>query len=296
MTRLIDGRAAAAALREAVAARARVLLDRGIRPTLRVVLVGDHPASAAYVRTKERVAAAAGIDAAVIRLPAATSQALLVDEVARLSADPGVHGVLVQLPLPPPIDPQAVLAAMDPAKDVDGFHPANAGRLAICSGAPPPGLLVPCTPKACIRLLEGELGAGGLAGRSAVVVGRSTIVGRPLAQLLLLADCTVTIAHSRTRDLAAECRRAEILVVAAGRAGLVRGDWIRDGAVVVDVGINRVAADGALRLAGDVVTAEAIGRASAITPVPGGVGPMTVAVLLENTVMAAETVSPRQLP
>lgn len=272
--RVLDGKAVAARLRAAVAARAAGL---PFRPGLRVVRVGEDPASGVYVRNKDRAAAQAGFDSATIHLPAETAQAALLAQVAALNADSAVDGILVQLPLPPQIDTAAVIAAVDPAKDVDGFHPLNAGRLA----AGQPGL-VPCTPSGVMHLLA-EAGAT-LRGARALVLGRSAIVGRPMAQLLLNADCTVTIAHSRTRDLAAECRRAEILVVAVGRAELVRGDWIAEGAIVIDVGINR-GADGRLR--GDVAFAEAAARAGAITPVPGGVGPMTIACLLENTLAAA---------
>ena len=272
--RVLDGKAVAARLRAALAERVAVL---PFRPGLRVVRVGEDPASGIYVRNKDRAATAAGFDSATIHLPADTTQAALLAQVAALNADPAVDGILVQLPLPPQISTAAVIAAVDPAKDVDGFHPLNAGRLA----AGQPGL-VPCTPSGVMHLLA-EAGAT-LRGARALVLGRSGIVGRPMAQLLLNADCTVTVAHSRTRDLAAECRRAEILVAAVGRAELVRGDWIAEGAIVIDVGINR-GADGRLR--GDVAFAEAAARAGAITPVPGGVGPMTIACLLENTLEAA---------
>ena len=243
-----------------------------------MVLVGDDPASAVYVRNKDRAAAACGLDARTIRLPAATTQAALLAVIAELNADPDVDGILVQLPLPPQIDARAAIAALDPAKDVDGLHPLNAGRLA--EGRP---TLAPCTPRGVMRLLE----AAGVAlrGARALVLGRSVLVGRPLAALLLAADATVTLAHSRTRDLAAECRRAEVLVAAVGRAELVRGDWIAPGATVIDVGINRLP-DG--RLVGDVAFDEAAEVAGAITPVPGGVGPMTIACLIENTVAAAK--------
>ena len=272
--RIIDGRAVAARLRAAVAARVAAL---PFRPGLRVVRLGEDPASGVYVRTKDRAAAAAGFDSATLHLPAGATEAALLALVAELNADPAVDGILVQLPLPPQIRPEAVIAALDPAKDVDGFHPVNAGRLATRQ----PGL-VPCTPKGVMHLLR-EAGTP-LAGARALVLGRSQIVGRPMLQLLLDADCTVTVAHSRTRDLAAECRRAEILVAAVGRPELVRGDWIAEGATVVDVGINRLPEG---RLVGDVAFAEAVRRAGAITPVPGGVGPMTVACLLENTLEAA---------
>ena len=272
--RIIDGKAVAEALRDRLAARIATL---PFRPGLRVVRVGDDPASGVYVRNKDRAAAAAGFDSATLHLPAETTEAALLQVMAGLNDDPAVDGILVQLPLPPQIRPDRVIAAIDPAKDVDGFHPVNAGRLA----AQQPGL-VPCTPKGCMHLLR-EAGAS-LAGARAVVLGRSQIVGRPMAQLLLAADCTVTIAHSRTRDLAAECRRAEILVAAVGRPEMVRGDWVGEGAIVIDVGINRTPAG---KLVGDVAFAEAAERAAAITPVPGGVGPMTIACLLENTLDAA---------
>ena len=276
--RIIDGKAVAARLRQAVAARVAAL---PFRPGLRVVRVGKDPASGVYVRTKDRAALAAGLDSATLHLPAGTTEAALLAQVAALNADPAVDGILVQLPLPPQIRPEAVIAALDPAKDVDGFHPVNAGRLATRQ----PGL-VPCTPKGVMHLLR-EAGTK-LAGARALVLGRSGIVGRPLLQLLLDADCTVTVAHSRTCDLPAECRRAEILVAAVGRPELVRGDWIAGGATVVDVGINRLPpGENGGRLVGDVAFAEAVRRAGAITPVPGGVGPMTVACLLENTLEAA---------
>jgi methylenetetrahydrofolate dehydrogenase (NADP+)/methenyltetrahydrofolate cyclohydrolase len=288
MTRIVDGKAAAARLRERVAREVAALrAGHGLVPGLRVILVGEHPASLAYVRTKERMAGEVGIDGRVERFPADTSEAALLARLAALDADPAVHGILVQLPLPAQIDPARVLAAIDPAKDVDGFHPLNAGRLATLAGRPPDDLLVPCTPRGCLLLLEEIVGGDGLRGRRALVLGRSTIVGRPMAALLLARDCTVTVAHSRTRDLAEECRRAEILVAAVGRPELVRGDWLAPEAVVIDVGINRAAAaDGTSRLVGDVAFEEAVGQVAAITPVPGGVGPMTVACLLDNTLRA----------
>jgi methylenetetrahydrofolate dehydrogenase (NADP+)/methenyltetrahydrofolate cyclohydrolase len=272
--RIIDGKAIAAALRAGLAQQIAAL---GYRPGLTVVLVGDDPASAVYVRTKDRAANEAGIIVRTIRLPQDTAEAALLAEIARLNDDPEVDGILVQLPLPPQIRTQAVLEAVDPAKDVDGFHPLNIGRLA--AGAPS---LVPCTPLGIMRLLEASCVV--LAGARALVLGRSAIVGRPLAALLLGANATVTIAHSRTRDLVAECRRADVLIAAVGQPELVRGDWVGEGATVVDVGVNRLA-DG--RLAGDVAFAECAEVAGAITPVPGGVGPMTIACLLENTVTAA---------
>ena len=288
--RIIDGKAAAERLRRATAAEVAAFVGAGgPRPRLDVVLVGDHPASRSYVRTKTRATAEVGIDGRLHELDAGATQARLLDLVAALNADPEVHGILVQLPLPGDVDGAAVLEAIDPAKDVDGFHPLNLGRLA--SGAWPVGAprLVPCTPQGCLLLLEETLGGReALRGRRAVVLGRSNIVGKPLALLLLAADCTVTVAHSRTPDLSGLCRGAEILVAAVGRAGLVRGDWLRPGCVVVDVGVNRVIGqDGKARLVGDVAFDEALERAAAITPVPGGVGPMTVACLLRNTLAAA---------
>ncbi|WP_372617183.1 bifunctional methylenetetrahydrofolate dehydrogenase/methenyltetrahydrofolate cyclohydrolase FolD [Falsiroseomonas sp.] len=271
---LIDGKAVAAGLRREIAARVAGL---SFRPGLRVVRVGDDPASGVYVRNKDKAAQEVGFDSATIHLPAGTEQAELLALVARLNADPAVDGILVQLPLPPQIRADVVISAVAPEKDVDGFHPLNAGRLA--SGQPG---LVPCTPKGVMHLLRAA--GASLPGARALVVGRSGIVGRPMAQLLLGADCTVTIAHSRTRDLAAECRRAEILVAAVGRPEMVQGDWVAEGATVIDVGINRLP-DG--RLVGDVAFAGAVERAEAITPVPGGVGPMTIACLLENTLEAA---------
>jgi methylenetetrahydrofolate dehydrogenase (NADP+)/methenyltetrahydrofolate cyclohydrolase len=272
--RILDGKALSAKLRAGLAARIAAL---PFKPGLRVVRVGEDPASGVYVRNKDRAALEAGFDSATLHLPETTTEAALLAEIARLNADPAVDGILVQLPLPAHIRAEAAIAAVDPAKDVDGFHPLNAGRLA----AGQPGL-VPCTPRGVMHLLA-EAGVA-LQGARALVLGRSQIVGRPTAQLLLGADCTVTIAHSRTRDLPAECRRAEILIAAAGRPEMVRGDWIAPGAVVIDVGINRLG-DG--RLVGDVAYAEALGHAGAITPVPGGVGPMTIACLLENTLEAA---------
>ena len=272
--RILDGKALGARLRAGLATR---IAGLPFKPGLRVVRVGEDPASGVYVRNKDRAAAEAGFDSATIHLPETTTEADLLAEIARLNADPAVDGILVQLPLPAHIRAEAAIAAVDPRKDVDGFHPLNAGRLA----AGEPGL-VPCTPRGVMHLLA-EAGAT-LRGARALVLGRSQIVGRPMAQLLLGADCTVTIAHSRTRDLPAECRRAEILVAAAGRAEMVRGDWIAPGAVVIDVGINRLPNG---KLVGDVAYAEAVGHAGAITPVPGGVGPMTIACLLENTLEAA---------
>jgi len=270
--RIIDGKAVAAALRAEVAARVGSL---AYRPGLAVVLVGDDPASAVYVRNKDRAAAAAGIAARTIRLPAATTQAALMDAVRGLNDDPAIDGILVQLPLPKHLDTRAVIEAIDPPKDVDGLHPVNVGRLH--DGLPG---LAPCTPRGVIKLLDGVT----LRGARAVVVGRSALVGRPVAAMLTALDATVILAHSHTRNLAAECRRAEILIAAAGRPEMIRGDWIAPSAIVIDVGINRLP-DG--RLVGDVAYAECIGIAGALTPVPGGVGPMTIACLLENTLTAA---------
>jgi methylenetetrahydrofolate dehydrogenase (NADP+) / methenyltetrahydrofolate cyclohydrolase len=280
--RIIDGKAFAAALRARIAAR---VADLGARhalvPGLAVVLVGEDPASAVYVRNKGEATKAAGMASFDHRLPVDTTQADLLALIGRLNGDPSVHGILVQLPLPAHIDPAAVIDAIDPDKDVDGFHVVNAGRLAVGR----PGF-VPCTPLGCRMLLDDAIGP--LAGLRAVVLGRSNIVGKPMAHLLLQADCTVTLCHSRTRDLADECRRADILIAAIGRPGFVQGDWIRPGATVIDVGINRVVgADGKGRLVGDVDYAAASAVAGAITPVPGGVGPMTIACLLANTVDAA---------
>jgi methylenetetrahydrofolate dehydrogenase (NADP+)/methenyltetrahydrofolate cyclohydrolase len=281
---LIDGKAAAAALKAKVAAAAAALAPQlGRAPGLAVVLVGDDPASQVYVGSKLRETAAAGMVSFEHRLPGSTSEAELLALVDRLNRDPLVDGVLVQLPLPKSLGEadQRVLAALDPAKDVDGLTPASAGRLA--SGLPG---LVPCTPLGAMMLIRQA--RPDLAGARAVVLGRSNLVGKPIAQLLLKADATVTIAHSRTADLPALTREADVLVAAVGRPELVRGDWVKPGAVVIDVGINRVPGEGGKsRLVGDVATAEAAEFAGAVTPVPGGVGPMTVACLLANTVTAA---------
>jgi methylenetetrahydrofolate dehydrogenase (NADP+)/methenyltetrahydrofolate cyclohydrolase len=274
---VIDGKAVAARLRAEVAIAATELRARGVAPTLAVVLVGDDPASAVYVRSKTRAAREANVDVRDHKLSAATTQAELAALVAALNRDPEVDGILVQLPLPAPLDADAIIRAIDPAKDVDGLHPASLGNLA--QGKP---TLAPCTPSGCMRLLR-EVGADP-AGARAVVIGRSLLVGKPMAYLLANANATVTMCHSRTRDLADEVRRADIVVAAVGHAELVRGDWIKPGAVVLDVGMNR---DAAGKLVGDVAFAEAVERARAITPVPGGVGPMTIACLLENTVTAA---------
>ena len=282
---IIDGKAAALALRERVAAEvARVEAQYSLQPGLAVVLVGDDPASQVYVRNKGRQTVDAGMRSFEHKLPASTSEAELLALVAELNDDDAVHGILVQLPLPEHIDAQRVIEAIDAGKDVDGFHPVNAGRLATGD----PLALVPCTPLGCLMLLQDRF-PGGLAGQNAVVIGRSNIVGKPMAQLLLRESCTVTIAHSRTRDLPGVCRGADILVAAVGRPEMVRGSWIRPGATVIDVGINRVEVAGQDkgRLVGDVAFGEALEVAGAVTPVPGGVGPMTIACLLRNTVVAA---------
>ncbi len=279
----IDGRAAAAAVRERVAAAASGFkASTGRLPGLATVLVGEDPASAVYVRSKGKATAEAGMESFSHQLPSDTSEEALLDLVVLLNNDDRVDGILVQLPLPPQIDAARIIAAIDPDKDVDGFHPVNAGRLATGLEA-----MVPCTPLGCLYLLKQEFGS--ISGKDAVVIGRSNIVGKPMAMLLLGESATVTIAHSRTRDLPEVVRRADIVVAAVGRAEIVRGDWIKPGAVVIDVGINRVpgAEDGKARLVGDVAFDEAAEVASAITPVPGGVGPMTIAMLLRNTIVAA---------
>ena len=279
---IIDGVAQGAAIRAAVARGVAALRERaGFVPGLAVAIVGDDPASHVYVRSKSARTVEAGMRSFDHRLPADASEADLLHLVARLNADDAVDGILVQLPLPAHMDARRVIEAIDPAKDVDGFHPINAGRLA--SGA---AALVPCTPLGSWLLLRSV--RADLAGLSAVVVGRSNIVGRPMATLLLNESCTVTVAHSRSRDLAGLCRAADILVAAVGRPEMVRGDWVKPGALVIDVGINRVPGEGGkTRLVGDVAFAEAVEIAGAITPVPGGVGPMTIACLLRNTLQAA---------
>ena len=278
----IDGKAAAAAIRERVAARVAEFQQRTSRaPGLATVLVGEDPASAVYVRSKNRATAEAGMVSFAHNLPDTTSEDELLQLVTDLNADERVDGILVQLPLPAQIDATRVIETIEPGKDVDGFHPVNAGRLAI--GLPS---LVPCTPFGCLHLLKQEL--GNIAGLNAVVVGRSNIVGKPMAQLLIAESATVTIAHSRTRDLPDVVRRADIVVAAVGRAKMIRGEWIKPGATVIDVGINRVPTDdGKGRLVGDVAYDEAAEVAAAITPVPGGVGPMTIAMLMRNTLVAA---------
>jgi methylenetetrahydrofolate dehydrogenase (NADP+)/methenyltetrahydrofolate cyclohydrolase len=287
---IIDGKAFAAGLRERVAAEVgRLSAAHGLQPGLAVVLVGDDPASAVYVRNKGEQTREVGMQSFEHRLPADTPEADVLALVGKLNADPAVNGILVQLPLPKQIDEQKVLAAIDPDKDVDGFHVINVGRLWTGGDA-----LVPCTPYGCLMLLKDRL--GDLSGKRAVVVGRSNIVGKPMAALLLAESCTVTIAHSRTKDLAERCREADIVVAAVGRPEMIKGEWIQPGATVIDVGINRVEApekglkdDGTAKtkLVGDVDFAGAKGHAGAITPVPGGVGPMTIACLLRNTLVAA---------
>jgi methylenetetrahydrofolate dehydrogenase (NADP+) / methenyltetrahydrofolate cyclohydrolase len=286
---LIDGKAFAQGVRARVASAVTNLKSQGVTPGLAVVIVGEDPASQVYVRNKARQTAEAGMASFEYKLPAVTSQAELLSLVARLNRDPHVDGILVQLPLPDHIDAQIVIETIDAAKDVDGFHPINAGRLATGSLKDGTAGLVPCTPLGSLLLIRSIL--PDMTGCQAVVVGRSNIVGKPMAQLLLGENCTVTIAHSRTRDLPSICRQADILIAAVGKPEMVRGNWIRPGAVVIDVGINRVpnpeAGDGKYRLVGDVAFAEAVDVAAAITPVPGGVGPMTIACLLRNTVEAA---------
>ena len=281
---IIDGKAFAAGLQETVARQTAQLQARhGLVPGLTVVIVGEDPASQIYVRNKGRIAAEMGFLSDTIRLAADTGQDRLLGVIAGLNGDPAVHGILVQLPLPGQIDEAAIILAIDPNKDVDGLHPINAGRLASGQNA-----MVPCTPLGCSMLLADRFGPGGMVGLGAVMVGRSNLVGKPMAQLLLVEHCTVTIAHSRTRDLLGICRQADILVAAVGRPEMLGADCIKPGAVVIDVGMNRIdAGDGKTRLAGDVDFQAAKEIAAAITPVPGGVGPMTIACLMVNTVTAA---------
>ena len=282
MARLIDGKALAERMTHETATRvARLSSDRGVTPGIAVILVGNDPASRIYVDRKLREAEKAGIRSFEHRLPPDTDQATLLGLIAECNADDAVHGILVQLPLPPHIDPARVLDAIDPRKDVDGFHPVNVGRLSTGTGG-----LIPCTPLGCMLLLETVI--DDFRGLKAVVIGKSNIVGKPVALLLLERECTVTVTHILTRGLPDIARTADILVAAAGRPGLVQPDWIKPGAVVIDVGINRIHdADRGARIVGDVV-AEGVDHAAAITPVPGGVGPMTIACLLSNTVRAAE--------
>ena len=279
----IDGKAFAANLRARVTAQtAKLKAYHGITPGLAAVLVGEDPASQVYIRNKNKQTVETGMNSLGETLSVDTSESDLLAVVETLNIDPAVHGILVQLPLPDQINPHAVIDAIDPAKDVDGFHLRNVGLLATGRGG-----MVPCTPLGCLMMLEDRL--GDLTGLNAVIVGRSNIVGKPMAQLLLGANCTVTIAHSRTRDLPAMCRSADILIAAVGRPQMIKGDWVKPGATVIDVGINRVPAaeEGKYRLVGDVAFDEAIENAAAITPVPGGVGPMTIACLLRNTLVAA---------
>lgn len=285
--RIIDGKAIAEALRKEVAAGVAALTATGTTPGLAVVLVGNDPASEVYVRNKARQTVECGMRSFETKLDATTPEAELLALIARLNADPAVHGILVQLPLPAHIRAHAVIDAIDPAKDVDGFHPVNVGHLATGEKA-----LVPCTPLGCIKLARSVHNS--LKGMEAVVIGRSNIVGKPVAQLLLAEDATVTIAHSRTRDLPAVVRRADVVIAAVGRPNMVRGDWLKPGATVIDVGINRVdLGGGKSRLVGDVAYDEALAIAGAVTPVPGGVGPMTIACLLSNTLEAATRIATR---
>ncbi len=277
--KVIDGKAFAARVRAQVAEAVAGLKSKGITPGLAVVLVGEDPASQVYVRNKQAATVEVGMHSYEHRLDAATSQSDLLALIGRLNADPAVHGLLVQLPLPAHLDSNVVSNAIDPAKDVDGFHIVNAGLLATGQKS-----MVPCTPLGCLMLLRDLHGS--LSGLNAVVVGRSNIVGKPMAQLLLRDSCTVTIAHSHTRDLTAVCRGADILVAAVGRPEMITGDFIRPGATVIDVGINRIVRNGKIRLVGDVQYGSAAAIAGAITPVPGGVGPMTIACLLANTLVA----------
>lgn len=280
---IIDGKGYAAGLRQRIAAAVPgFVAHAGRKPGLAVVLVGEDPASQVYVRSKGKATVEAGMESIEHRLDESATQEELLHLVAKLNADPDVDGILVQLPLPRHMDEAAVIAAIDPDKDVDGFHVVNAGRLAVGADG-----FVPCTPLGCVMLLKDRLGS--LEGLNAVVIGRSNIVGKPMAQLLIRESCTVTVAHSRTKDLPGVVRQADIVVAAVGRPEMIRGDWIKPGATVIDVGINRIAATepGRTRLVGDVAFAEAAEVAGAITPVPGGVGPMTIAVLLRNTLVAA---------
>ncbi|MBI2254293.1 MAG: bifunctional methylenetetrahydrofolate dehydrogenase/methenyltetrahydrofolate cyclohydrolase FolD [Proteobacteria bacterium] len=279
--KIIDGKAFAEKLRAKISDQVATLKSKnGFTPGLAVVLVGEDPASKVYVRNKGEQTKAAGMNSFEHKLDASTSQETLLKLIDQLNKDPSVNGILVQLPLPKQIDSQAVINAIDPDKDVDGFHVVNAGRLATGGQG-----LVPCTPYGCLLLLKDRL--GDLSGKHAVVIGRSNIVGKPMAQLLLNESCTVTIAHSKTKDLPAEVRRADIVVAAVGRPEMVKGDWLKEGAVVIDVGINRIEKDGKGKLVGDCDFQSCLPKASAITPVPGGVGPMTIALLLNSTVVAA---------
>ncbi|MEE9447988.1 MAG: bifunctional methylenetetrahydrofolate dehydrogenase/methenyltetrahydrofolate cyclohydrolase FolD [Arenicellales bacterium] len=280
MTNIIDGKAFAANLRKDIANHVTLLREeKGIQPGLATILVGEDPASHVYVRNKNKQTKAAGMQSFHHELPAETTQVELLTLIDHLNQDDAVNGILVQLPLPKHIEPMTVINTIDPAKDVDGFHIENVGKLAIGEAG-----MVSCTPLGCLMLLKDQL--GDLSGKHAVVVGRSNIVGKPMAALLLQQNCTVTIAHSRTQDLPEMCRSADILVAAVGRPQMIKGNWVKKGAVVIDVGINRVETDGKAKLVGDVDYAAAAENAAAITPVPGGVGPMTIACLLFNTFQA----------
>jgi methylenetetrahydrofolate dehydrogenase (NADP+)/methenyltetrahydrofolate cyclohydrolase len=285
--RIIDGKAAAGRLRARVAEEAaRLKAKHGLTPGLAVILVGNDPASATYVGAKNKAAEEVGFHALDLRHADSLPEAGLLGEVARLNADPAIHGLLVQMPLPPHIDPARIIAAIDPRKDVDGLTPLNIGRLAIGEFDAARGLIA-CTPSGALMLIREALGES-LAGCEALVIGRSNQVGKPMAQLLLQQNCTVTVAHSKTRDLSALCRRADILVASVGRPEFVRGGWLKPGVVVIDVGVSRITlADGKTKLVGDVAYSEALNVAGAITPVPGGVGPMTIACLMRNTLIAA---------
>lgn len=291
MQKIIDGKAFAANLRAEVARKVAVVKEQsGVTPGLAVVLVGEDPASQVYVRSKGKQTVEVGMQSFEHKLPDTTSQEELVAIIDQLNSDPAVHGILVQLPLPPQIEETVVINRINPNKDVDGFHLSNVGRLAIGD----PGI-VPCTPLGCIMMIKDQL--GDLSGKHAVIVGRSNIVGKPMASLLLMENCTVTITHSRTRDLAAECKRADILVAAVGRPEMIVGDWVKPGATVIDVGINRIdAGEGKTRLVGDVDFASVEPVAAHITPVPGGVGPMTIACLLHNTLQQACRMSGIDVP
>lgn len=290
---LIDGKATAAALRAEVAtAVAQIKKSHKFTPGLAVVLVGDDAASHVYVANKKKACSEAGMNSFQTLLPASVSQEELLTEIARLNSDKAVHGILVQLPLPNHIDAQAVINAIDPAKDVDGFHVINAGKLAVGQDG-----LVPCTPLGCLLLLQQTL--GNLAGKHAVIIGRSNIVGKPMAQLLLRESCTVTVCHSKTQNLGAEVKRGDIVIAAIGKAAYVHADWLKKGATVIDVGINRIPALTAKekgQLVGDVDFSSAVKVAGAITPVPGGVGPMTIACLLRNTLQAACSIHGAKFP
>ncbi|WP_050764101.1 bifunctional 5,10-methylenetetrahydrofolate dehydrogenase/5,10-methenyltetrahydrofolate cyclohydrolase [Beijerinckia indica] len=291
---LIDGKRASERMLASIAEKAQILINGGIKPGLAVILVGEDPASQVYVKSKGHTAVACGFHSVQHDLPVSTTEEEILDLIARLNADPTIHGILMQLPLPGGADPTRIIESIAPSKDVDGLHPLNAGLLAVGNFH---RALIPCTPAGCVHLLDqtaAELGVD-LAGAEAVVVGRSNLVGKPIAQLLLARNATVTLAHSKSRDLPAIISRADLLVAAVGRPEMIRGNWIKPGAIVLDVGINRLPAEGLTasgkpksRLVGDVAREEALTRAAAITPVPGGVGPMTIAMLMANTLRAAE--------